>query len=157
MNKIISTEKAVQIAQALHIKKLRIVLVGGCFDILHLGHIQFLTKAKAKGDILLVFIESDENIKRLKGPNRPINTQRDRAKLLASLEIVNYVILLKSMMPNSEYDRLVIEIKPNIIATTKGDPNRLHKERQADLIGGKVIDVTLHVQDQSTTNLLKIL
>ena len=74
-----------------------IVLVGGCFDIVHLGHLIFLEKAKAKGDILIVLLESDENIRKNKGQNRPINNQEDRALFLSKLKMVDKLDILQSL------------------------------------------------------------
>lgn len=152
--KIITAQEAVNLAQRLHAERKAIVLVGGCFDILHVGHITLLEQAKKEGDVLIVFLEHDKRIKKLKGEKRPINTQEDRATILAALKVVDYVLLLPSE-PN--YDDLVISIKPAIIATTQGDPNRHHKERQAKAVNGKVIDVMSPIHNQSTTRLITLL
>jgi D-beta-D-heptose 7-phosphate kinase/D-beta-D-heptose 1-phosphate adenosyltransferase len=156
-NKILSIENSPTVLQRLHAKHARIVLTGGCFDILHIGHITFLEAAKKVGDTLLILLESDETISRAKGPNRPVNSQEDRARLLGAFAIVDYVILLPDSMTDQRYDALVLKIKPAIIATTKGDAYRFHKERQADSVGGKVIDVTDPIKDQSTSRIFKIL
>ncbi len=157
MSKILSTEKAELVASKLHKEGKAIVLAGGCFDILHVGHIAYLTGAKNAGDVLFVFLESDENIKKIKGPNRPINAQTDRAKILESLEMVDYVISLPPIERDNYYDNLIISLKPAIIAITKGDPTREHKDRQAKLVGGKVIEVAAPVVNKSTTRLVNIL
>ncbi len=104
-----------------------------------------------------MLLESDENITKAKGLDRPINTQSDRAKILSALEIVDYIIKLKSFQKNEDYDDLIIRLRPAIIATTKGDANRLHKERQAKLIKGRVIDVTIPIKNKSTTKLISLL
>lgn len=157
MDKILTTDQAIQIASKLNKQGQRIVLAGGCFDILHLGHITFLEKAKEQGDILFVLLESDENIKKTKGPSRPINTQHDRAQILSSLIMVDYIIKLPAVADDKLYTDLVIHLKPAIIATTAGDRNRSHKERQAAKIHAKVIDVTMPISNKSTTNVIKIL
>lgn len=157
MGKIIKPEQASKIALELRKKNKSIVLAGGCFDLLHIGHITFFEKAKEAGDILFVFLESDETIKKSKGAARPINSQKDRAKILSALEIIDFVILLPTHMTNDEYDSLITNIKPAVLATTQGDTNRAHKERQAKLIDGKVIDVIQPVENQSTTRLINIL
>lgn len=155
--KIVNIEQAEKLAKKLRSEKKRIVLAGGCFDLLHIGHLTFLQNAKTHGDVLIVLVESDEAIKKLKGQGRPINTQTDRAKLLEALQIVDVVIPLTPMMKNQDYDAIIIKLKPDIIATTKGDPNRLHKERQAKSIGAHVIDVTPPIKDKSTTRLIALL
>ncbi len=132
-----------------------IVLSGGCFDIIHLGHITFLQKAKQKGNVLIVLLESDETIKKLKGSQRPINSQKARAKVLSFLKPVDFVVLLPEVTSDNQYDTLVKTIKPQIIAVTKGDPNILHKIRQAKLTGAKVLEVTSKITYHSTTKLAR--
>lgn len=157
MKKIVTVQQAIQIAKKLHKETKSIVLVGGCFDILHIGHITFLEKAKESGDSLFVFLEPDESIKKLKGENRPINNQENRAKILSALESVDYVILLPLHLTDIDYDRMIIQLKPAIIATTRGDVHRKQKARQAALIKSKVIEVTDYIRDQSTSRLVKLL
>lgn len=157
MDKILTIPNALKKAQQLNKQNTKIVLVGGCFDILHLGHITFLEQAKKQGDMLFILLESDAMIKKLKGPNRPFNTQHDRAIILSHLQMVDYVVKLEPLMENSTYDKLVIQLKPAIIATTAGDINKKHKQRQAKLIGAKVVDVTSPVSNQSTSRLINIL
>lgn len=157
MNKILKIGEAIEIAEKLRKQKKSIVLVGGCFDILHIGHLIFLENAKKQGDTLFVLLESDATIKKLKGKNRPINTQKDRASLLGALKAVDYVILLPSLITNDQYDEIVTQIKPSIIAVTKGDSSIRHKERQAKKVNGKVVVVTETIQDQSTTRLAELI
>lgn len=157
MNKILTIEQAIREGENIRRKGKTIVLVGGCFDILHIGHITFLEKAKAAGDKLFVFLESDESIRKLKGVNRPINNREDRAKILAALESVDYVILLPAYLKDSDYDNMIIKIKPAIIAITKGATRRKNKERQAALASSKLVEVTGYIRDQSTTRLVKFL
>src|SRR5690242_17853567 len=104
-----------------------IVLAGGCFDILHPGHIAFLSHAKAAGDTLIVMVEHDATIKERKGHGKPVNTQEIRGAILAALNSVDYVLLLPPLMTNDAYDKVVLMVKPAIIATTKGDPSINHK------------------------------
>ncbi|MBI2021790.1 adenylyltransferase/cytidyltransferase family protein [Candidatus Daviesbacteria bacterium] len=132
-----------------------IVLVGGCFDILHVGHIDFLNNAKRLGDILVVILEHDQNIKKKKGEGRPINTQKDRAQVLSHLQMVNFVICLPQMKENNDYDRIVSLIKPHIIATTKGDPNIHHKKRVAKLVGAKLKIANKLLKEYSSSKYLK--
>lgn len=153
MKKIISISEAIKISNKLRSENKSIVLVGGCFDILHVGHIEFLRKAKEKGDYLFVILENNEKIKKIKGENRPINNQEDRAKVLEALIFTDYIIPLKNMENDEDYDQLILNLKPAIIATTKGDPFRKHKERQAKLVDGKVIDVVERISKRSTSEL----
>lgn len=155
--KIVTPEQAINIAKQIRAQGSKIVLAGGCFDVLHKGHITFLEKAKQAGDILFLFVENDETIKKTKGEKRPFNIQNDRATVVSHLDIVDYVITLPPIYSNNFYDELVTKIKPAIIATTTGDASRFHKERQAKKINAQVIDVTELVENQSTTRLIKLL
>lgn len=157
MIRIFSLDKVQTLADTLSVQNKSIVVAGGCFDILHAGHITFLEKAKKQGDILIVFLEADETIKKYKGEKRPINTQSDRAKVLSAIRFVDYICLLEPEMTDEDYDTLVIMLKPAIISTTKGDMQRFHKERQAKRIGAVVRDVTDHIPEKSTTALFNLL
>jgi len=153
MNKIIKVNEAIQIAQKLKKQDKTIVLVGGFFDILHLGHIKFLESSKKQGDYLFVLLEDDDKARKIKGPKRPINLQKDRAKILSALEIVDYVVLLKNMTKDAQYDKIILQIAPDVIATTYGDPYIRHKRRQTKLVKGKVMFVTKRISNYSTTQL----
>jgi len=132
------------------------VLVGGCFDILHYGHIHFLKKAKSLGDYLIVALESDKNIKKMKGEKRPIHTQNQRREMLESLEFVDEVISLPDKMKDDDYFKLVGTVNPKIIAVTKGDPILSKKQKQAESIGAKVVEIP-KVKVPSTSQIAKIL
>lgn len=135
----------------------KIVLVGGCFDILHLGHIIFLEKAKKKGDVLIVLLESDENIFKNKGNNRPVNNQENRAKILKSLKMVDQVIKLPVMKTDDEYLEIIKKIKPSIIAVSENDKNLINKKYQAKLVGAKLVKVTNLIPHQSTSRIVEII
>jgi D-beta-D-heptose 7-phosphate kinase / D-beta-D-heptose 1-phosphate adenosyltransferase len=92
-------------------KDKKIVFTNGCFDILHIGHVKYLEKAKNFGDILILGLNSDDSTHRLKGKNRPINTQDDRAYILASLEVVDYVVIFNEDTPLD----LIKLIKPDVL------------------------------------------
>lgn len=117
------------------------ILVGGCFDILHFGHLQFLKKAKSLGDYLIVAIESDKRVRELKGKGRPIHNQDQRKEVLEALKFVDEVIILKDKMVEADYFELVKSVKPTIIAVTEGDPILKTKEEQAVLVGAKVTKI----------------
>ena len=138
-------------------KNNKIVLVGGCFDVLHLGHVIFLEKAKKLGDKLIVLLESDENIKKEKGNNRPINNQENRAKMLMSLKVVDKVINLPEMKTDEEYVVLIKKISPSIIAITDGDKRLIQKKEQAKIIGAKLVVVTKLIPQQSTSRVIEII
>lgn len=135
-------------------KKRKIVLVGGCFDVLHPGHVIFLEKAKKAGDRLVVMLESDKKVKILKGANRPVHTQKSRAKVLSALKSVDQVVRLPFMENEAQYDRLIAKIKPDIIATTKGHASVSHHQRSAKLVGAKLKFVTNIIGGYSTSRIL---
>lgn len=157
MNKIISSSQAIELSNQLHTQGKTIVLAGGCFDILHTGHIAFLKAAKSQGDTLLVLLESDESVTKRKGKTRPVNSQTTRAQLLTTLPFVDYVIVLQDIFKDKQYDDLVLRVKPAIIATTKNDPYKGHKQRQAKLLGTtKVSEVIKRLPQYSTSDLAKV-
>jgi rfaE bifunctional protein nucleotidyltransferase chain/domain len=155
MGEIVDIKKAIEIAKNLKKENKKLVLVGGCFDILHVGHIEFLEKAKEKGDILMVLLESDARIKKLKGENRPINRQADRAKLLSHLNMVDIVVNLPEMKSNEDYNNLVMDLAPAVIAVTADDRILEIKRKQAKVVGGKLEVVMERREGYSTTAFVK--
>ena len=113
------------------------VLVGGCFDIFHYGHFAFLEQAKQMGDRLIIALESDNFIVQYKG-RTPVHTQEQRARILASLRIVDAVVLLPLLKSDEDYRQLVHSLKPQVIAVTEGDRKQHLKERHAQEVGGSV-------------------
>ncbi|MFI5265199.1 MAG: adenylyltransferase/cytidyltransferase family protein [Candidatus Levyibacteriota bacterium] len=152
MDKILSYEDIKN--QVKEIKKQgKLVLVGGCFDILHTGHIYFLNEAKKQGDILLVMLEGDESIKARKGENRPVNPAKKRVDALKKLQAVDYVLLLPYLKTDPEYFSLVKTLEPDIIAVTVGDPAVSKKVEQAKEVGGSVFEIK-RLHEHSTTKLI---
>jgi len=134
----------------------RIVLTGGCFDILHIGHVRFLSEAKRMGDYLVVLLESDRNVKKLKGRDRPVFIQKERAEMLSSIRNIDLIVLLPTMQNDSDYLNLVMKIKPDIIAVTENDPHFEKKRWQAEKAGATLKTVSL-TKTFSTSKLAKIL
>ena len=117
--KIISKEALVKILPKLKLKRKKIVLCHGVFDLLHLGHINYFQEAKNNGDILVVSVTSDQYVN--KGPNRPAFSEENRIKALAALSAVDYVVLSK----NPTAIQMINELKPNIYC--KGPDYKFHK------------------------------
>lgn len=113
------------------------VLVGGCFDIFHFGHLHFLKNAKKHGDYLVVLLESDSRIKKLKGDSRPVHNQNQRREMLTSLRFVDEVILTKDEMTDKDYIEIVKKVKPQIIAIEKGKKTKTH----AEIVNAKVVEI----------------
>ena len=137
-------------------EKKKIVLVGGCFDILHFGHISFLKNAKKLGDYLIVLLESDENVKRLKGEGRPIHNQNQRKEMLESLSSVDEVHILPTISGNDAYYAIINSIQPDVIAYTQDDPIAHHKIKQAELVGARA-EAIPKINTPSTSQLAKLL
>lgn len=134
----------------------KIVLVGGCFDLLHFGHISFLKNAKALGDHLIVALESDENVTRMKGSSRPIHTQEQRKQMLEALSCVDEVIMLPEMKSDQDYASLVSKIHPSIIAITQGDGREIEKRNHALSVNADLM-VIPKIHTPSTSQLAKLL
>jgi cytidyltransferase-like protein len=132
----------------------KIVLVGGCFDIIHFGHIQFLEKAKQTGDYLIIALEPDERIVQSKH-RTPTHTQKERAYNLLSLRYVDHVILLPLLNDFHDYLELVHAIKPHIIAITDNDPQLANKQKQADAIKAQLVIVTNLIEKFSSSAIYK--
>jgi rfaE bifunctional protein nucleotidyltransferase chain/domain len=150
MNKIVSLEEIKKIAENLKAQNKTIVTTNGCFDILHAGHVRYLKQAKALGDVLVLGLNSDSSVKKLKGDTRPINSQDDRAEVIAGLEAVDYVVIFNEDTPVS----LLEVIKPDIHA--KGgdyDINTLPEAKTISENGGQIAFIPL-VEGRSTTNII---
>ena len=127
-----------------------IVFTNGCFDILHFGHAKYLESAKSKGDILVVGVNSDSSIKRIKGDKRPIVSEKNRLNLIAALESVDYAIIFKEDTPLN----LIKQIKPNILV--KGSDWSKKDIVGKDFVssyGGRALTIKL-VKKFSTTSLI---
>jgi rfaE bifunctional protein nucleotidyltransferase chain/domain len=134
----------------------RIVLTGGCFDILHVGHVRFLSEAKKMGGYLIVLLENDKTVKKLKGENRPVFIQKERAEMLSALGNVDLVVLLPAMENDSDYLSLIRLIKPDIIVVTENDPRIEKKRGQAKTIGAE-LEIISFIKTLSSSKLAKII
>lgn len=138
------------------LKKLRaegktIVTTNGCFDILHVGHVRYLEETKKFGDVLIVALNSDTSVRRLKGEGRPINNEMDRAEVLNGLKSVDYVVLFDEDSPAD----LLAKIKPDV--HTKGADYTVETLPEAKIIlenGGR-LEFIKFVEGKSTTNTIK--
>lgn len=150
-NKIISWDEAVRLAQQYRFRGKKMVFTNGCFDLLHRGHVSYLAKARALGDIMFVGLNTDSSVKRLKGESRPLQDETTRALIMASLVCVDHVVLFDQDTPLE----LIQTIVPNIL--TKGADYQIHNIVGADVViaaGGEVKTIEL-VDGYSTTNIVK--
>ena len=129
----------------------KVVFTNGCFDIFHVGHSRYLMDASRYGDILIVAVNSDSSVKKLKGPERPIVSENERMELLAALECVSYVVKFDEDTPIE----LIKTLKPDII-TKGGDykPEEVVGKEIVEAYGGEVI-ICPFVDGKSTTNIIK--
>jgi rfaE bifunctional protein nucleotidyltransferase chain/domain len=149
--KIFPVNRLVKLLSSLKKKGKRIVFTNGCFDILHVGHVSYLNKAKKLGHILIVAVNSDSSVKSIKAKNRPINTLKDRMKILASLECVDYVCSFSQPTPLN----LIKKLSPHILV--KGGDWKKEKIVGADFVkknGGRVVTIKFE-KGYSTSVLIK--
>ncbi|PUE65647.1 D-glycero-beta-D-manno-heptose-7-phosphate kinase [Arcobacter lacus] len=140
-------EEIEKLASKLHSLGKKIVFTNGCFDILHVGHVKYLEEARSYGDVLILGLNADSSVKKLKGDSRPINNQDDRAYILASLESVDYVVIFEEETP---YE-LIKLIKPHVLV--KGGDYE-----GKDVVGQDIADelkLVKFVDGKSTTNTIK--
>jgi len=149
-DKIITREQVSRIASQVKREGRKVVFTNGCFDLLHIGHLELLEHARKLGDILIVGLNSDDSVRRLKGPQRPINTQLDRARILAALEVVDYVVIFDEDTPLE----LIQTVMPDFLI--KGgdyNPDAIVGSEFVESYGGKVIVFPL-VRGKSTSDLI---
>lgn len=131
----------------------KIVFTNGVFDLIHSGHVDYLIKAKEMGDVLIVGLNSDESVIRIKGEKRPILKQDERAFVLSNIKPVDYVVLFDEDTP----EKLISEIVPDVLV--KGADWSIDKIVGKDVVeknGGKVMNIEF-VNDQSTSKIIEII
>lgn len=129
----------------------KLVFTNGCFDIIHRGHVEYLIQAKSLGDYLIVAINSDESVRKIKGKSRPINKEEDRMYVLENLKPVDFVIIFKEDTP---YE-IIKNIMPDILV--KGGDWKVEDIVGSDIVnanGGKTLSLK-YVKDYSTTNVIR--
>jgi D-glycero-beta-D-manno-heptose 1-phosphate adenylyltransferase len=137
--------------QDLKTQKKKIVFTNGCFDLLHVGHVRYLAEAQKLGDFLVVGINSDDSVKRLKGPSRPIQNQQDRAEILKALKSVDETVIFVEDTPQN----LIEQIKPDILV--KGGDwsvDQIVGGRFVQSYGGQVCSLTF-IDGKSTTKIIE--
>ena len=148
---LVSQNEIIKIVREGQQKGTTFVVTNGCFDILHVGHVRYLQRTKQYADKLVVMLNSDISVKSIKGENRPINCEADRAEILSSLSCVDYVVLFDE---NSPAD-LLEKIKPDVY--TKGADYTLETlpEREIVLKNNIKVEFIEFVAWKSTTNVIK--
>ncbi|MDO6994110.1 D-glycero-beta-D-manno-heptose 1-phosphate adenylyltransferase [Brachyspira innocens] len=146
-NKLIERSKLDNLLSKYRKENKKIVFTNGCFDILHRGHVEYLQKARELGDLLVLGLNSDNSVKRLKGNDRPINNETDRAIVLSALECINYISIFDEDTPLE----LIKIVKPDILV--KGGDYKIE-----DVVGREFAKETVlidFVDGYSTTNIIK--
>ena len=151
ISKIVEVKELINRIDPLRRSGKQVVFTNGCFDIMHAGHVRYLAAARSEGEILIVGINSDKSVKSIKGKNRPIMPQDQRAEVLAGLWCVDYIVFFDEPDPL----RLIQAIKPDVLV--KGEDWDEDKIIGADSVkadGGKVVRVAV-VPDISTSMIIK--
>jgi D-beta-D-heptose 7-phosphate kinase/D-beta-D-heptose 1-phosphate adenosyltransferase len=149
--KVLSLEAARRVCRRARREGRRVVFTNGCFDLLHPGHVRYLARARAAGDLLVVGVNSDRSVKRLKGPGRPVQNEAARAEVVAALAAVDHVVVFDAPTPIE----LIRALRPHVLAKGadwSADAIVGSEEVLAD--GGRVLRVPL-VSGQSTTRLVE--
>ncbi len=150
VGRVVSLEELIKLLNS-EDGKGKVVFTNGCFDLLHLGHVRYLKEAKNLGDILIVGVNSDESVKKLKGEGRPILPEEARAEIISSLSFVDYVVIFAEETP----EKLISLLKPDI--HVKGGDYKgkeIPERRIVESYGGKVVLVDL-VEGYSTTSIIE--
>jgi len=150
--KIITFEKVKQLVELLKKQNKKIVFTNGCFDVIHKGHIELLKFCKTQGDIVILGLNSDNSVKQLKGPERPINNQHDRAEVLAALESVDYVSIFDDLTPIE----LIKAVKPDILIKGAHWLKNVVGQEFVESNGGKVVLAPIIEGKSSTSTIEKI-
>ena len=149
--KLLAAKKITAVMGRLRLRGKKIVFTNGCFDILHVGHVDYLAKAKRMGDILVIGLNSDSSVRKIKGPGRPINRERDRAKVLSALSSVDYISIFSEPTP----EKLIKKVRPAVLV--KGGDWKIKDIVGGAFVrsyGGKVRNISF-VKGYSTTSLIK--
>ncbi len=151
MKNVISLKRLLKELLPLRKKGRKVVFTNGCFDIIHAGHVRYLTKARSLGDLLVVGLNSDASVRAVKGPSRPIVPESERAEVLGALRCVDYVVIFNEDTPLA----LITALRPDILV--KGSDWASHEIVGGDVVregGGKVRRIRL-LKGRSTTNIIK--
>ncbi|MBM7557741.1 D-glycero-beta-D-manno-heptose 1-phosphate adenylyltransferase [Halanaerobacter jeridensis] len=149
-NKVYKIEKLAEILAEEKAAGNQIVFTNGCFDLLHIGHTRYLAQAKAKGDILVVGLNSDSSVKKLKGDKRPLIPQDERAEMLSNLEMVDYV----TIFADETAKNVIAELEPDIYV--KGGDYSINNLPEAEVVqqSGGEIELVSEIKGASTTNIV---
>lgn len=151
LNKIVDRHELTRMVSRWHLLSKKVVFTNGCFDILHQGHLEVLSRAAEQGDVLVIGVNADASVQRLKGPERPVNNEVFRSLMLASLSVVDAVCIFSEDTPLE----LISQVLPDVLV--KGgdyDPETIVGSDVVRQHGGRVVTIPL-VEGYSTSNLIR--
>ena len=149
--KVLSLEKMLGVREGLRAAGKRLVFTNGVFDLLHVGHVRYLRRAKELGDLLVVAINSDRTVRELKGDDRPLTNEDERAEVLAALRMVDYVTVFDDISPR----KVISLILPDILV--KGGDyglDEIHGREEVEAAGGQVVSLPF-IEGASTSNIIE--
>lgn len=149
-SKILSVAQMLKERRKLNTRGRKLVFTNGCFDILHAGHVDYLAFARNQGDALLIGLNSDSSVRKIKGKLRPLVPQKDRARVLAALEAVDYVVIFNETEPA----RLIAKIIPDVLVKGADWAHYVSGRDVVEKHGGKVVLARM-VPGRSTTNVIE--
>ncbi|HLF84502.1 MAG TPA: D-glycero-beta-D-manno-heptose 1-phosphate adenylyltransferase [Blastocatellia bacterium] len=151
MTKILDRQELIRRRETLRGEGQALVFTNGCFDLLHPGHVRYLTEARALGDALVVALNSDHSVRVLKGEGRPILNEQERAEVVAALEAVDYVIIFDEETPRE----LIAELLPDVLVKGGDWPlDEIVGRQEVEAAGGKVLSLP-YVEGSSSTDIIE--
>lgn len=151
MSKIATREALTKERERLHREGKRLVFTNGCFDLLHPGHVRYLSEARSLGDALVVALNSDRSVRALKGEGRPILDQQERAEVIGALEVVDYVIVFDEETPQE----LIADLLPDVLVKGGDWPlDQIIGREEVEAAGGRVISLP-YIEGSSTSDIIE--
>jgi D-beta-D-heptose 7-phosphate kinase/D-beta-D-heptose 1-phosphate adenosyltransferase len=148
--KLKQLHEIVQIRQELRAQNKKLVFTNGCFDLLHLGHVRYLNHARAMGDALVIGLNTDDSVRRIKGKGRPLIPELERAEVLSALSSVDYIFLFEDPTPQRVIDAIVPDI---LVKGADWSPDAIVGRETVEAAGGKVCNLPL-VEQMSTSGII---
>ena len=149
--KFLSSEALLRERDRLRSDGLKVVFTNGVFDLIHVGHLRYLAQAKSLGDVLVVAINSDRSVRELKGPDRPITNESERAEVLAAFREVDYVTIFDDISPRG----LIASLLPDVLVKGGDYPlDQIHGRSEVESAGGRVLSLPF-IEGSSTTTIIE--
>jgi rfaE bifunctional protein nucleotidyltransferase chain/domain len=150
-DKLLTIPRAIETVANLKRRERRVVFTNGCFDLLHPGHTRYLASARKLGDCLLVAVNDDESVRKLKGPERPIFPEQERAEIVAALTVVDYVVVFAGLTPRDLIARLLPHV---LVKGADWDPDQIVGRAEVEASGGHVVSVPV-AKGYSTSSIIE--